>query len=583
MRPSRPEKVVLRFGAFELDTRIGELRKGGTRIKLPPQPVKVLTLLASRPAELVSREEVRRELWGDDTFVDVGQGLGACISRIRIALSDNARKPRYIETLPRRGYRFIAPVEGLPPPRKLMLAVLPFDNLSGNPREDYFCEGLTEEIITEAACLNSEKLGVIARTSVLKYKDEKKDVREIGAELDADYILEGSVRRQGERARISAQLVQVSDQSHLWAETYQRGVRDVLGLQSEIARKIAEAIDVKLARRRQGPLGRPRHPHSEAYQAYLKGRFFWNKRTERDIKRAIEFFQEAIELEANYALAYSGLADAYHMLGSSYVASSVRPREAFPKARTAALKALEIDDTLAEAHASLAAVLGGYEWDWQGWRRECRRALELNPSYATARQWYAEILAALGCLEEALEEIGRAREVDPLSAAVNATAAWLLYFSRQYEQAIAQCERTIELHPSFPQVHLYLGLAREQIGQWKGAFAEFARASELSSRAPETVAAPGHTYGLLGKRREAETVLGQLRELSRRKYVSSYLPAKIHAALGEKDEAFAALDRAMEERSDWLVFLKVDPCLDPLRQDLRFRKLLRRVRLSERR
>ncbi len=274
MGASSSSRRVLRFGAFELDSRAGELRKGGTRIKLPPQPLKVLTLLASRTGELVSREEVRRELWGEETFVDVEQGLGACISRIRTALGDNARTPRYVETLPRRGYRFLVPVEGLPPPRKLMLAVLPFDNLSGNRQEDYFCEGLTEEIITEVACLNGEKLGVIARTSVSRFKDEKKDVQEIGRQLDVDYILEGSVRRQGERARISAQLVQLSDQSHLWARTYQRGVRDVLGLQSEIAQQIAEAIDVKLTGRAQAAAERPRHSHPEAYEAYLKAASF---------------------------------------------------------------------------------------------------------------------------------------------------------------------------------------------------------------------------------------------------------------------------------------------------------------------
>ena len=427
--------------------------------------------------------------------------------------------------------------------------------------------------------LDGERLGVIARTSVSRYKDEEKDVREIGRQLDVGYILEGSVRRQGDQARISAQLVQVSDQSHVWAQTYQRGVRDVLGLQSEIAQQIADAIDVKLTGR--APADRPRHSHPEAYEAYLKGRFFWNKRTERDIKIAIEFFQKAIALEPNYALAYSGLADAYHMLGSSYVVSSVQPRDAFPEARKAALKALEIDASLAEGHASLAAVLGGYEWDWEGWRTECRRALELNPSYATARQWYAEILAALGRLEEALAEIRQALKVDPLSAAVNATAAWILYFSRHYRQAIAQCEKTIELHPSFSQAHLYLGLAYEQIGHWNEALAAFEKAIELSSRAPETVAAPGHTYALLGKRSEAEKVLGQLKELSQRKCVSSYLPAKVHAALGEKDEAFAALDRAMEERSDWLVFAKIDPCLDPLRSDARFQQLLRSLKLPE--
>ena len=393
------------------------------------------------------------------------------------------------------------------------------------------------------------------------------------------YILEGSVRRQGEQARISAQLVQVSDQSHLWAKTYQRGVRDVLGLQSEIAQQIANAIDVKLTGR--APADRPRHSHPEAYEAYLKGRFFWNKRTEGDIKTAIEFFQKAIDFEPNYALAYSGLADAHHMLGSSYVVSSVQPRDAFPEARRAASKALEIDDTLAEGHASLAAVLGGYDRDWDGWQMECRRALELNPSYATARQWHAEVLAALGRLDEALAEIRRALKVDPLSAAVNATAAWILYFSRHYKQAIAQAEKTIELHPSFSQAHLYSGLAHEQIGQWHEAVAAFETAIELSSGAPETVAAPGHTYALLGKRSEAEKVLSQLRELSRRKYVSSYLPAKVYAALGEKDEAFAALDRATEERSDWLAFVRVDPCLDALRTDARFQRLLRRLKLPE--
>ena len=455
MGASSSQSSVLRFGAFELDARAGELRKGGSRIKLPPQPLKVLALLVSRAGELVPREEVRRELWGEDTFVDVEQGLGACISRIRIALSDDARKPRYIETLPRRGYRFLVAVDGLPP-RRLMLAVLVFDNLSGNPQEDYFCEGLTEEIITEVACLNGDKLGVIARASVSRYKDEETDVREIGRQLDVGYILEGSVRRQGEQARISAQLVQVSDQSHLWAKTYQRGVRDVLGLQSEIAQQIANAIDVKLTGR--APADRPRHSHPEAYEAYLKGRFFWNKRTEGDIKTAIEFFQKAIDFEPNYALAYSGIADAHHMLGSSYVVSSVQPRDAFPEARRAASKALEIDDTLAEGHASLAAVLGGYDRDWDGWQMEYRRALELNPSYATARQWHAEVLAALGRLDEALAEIRRALKVDPLSAAVNATAAWILYFSRHYKQAIAQAEKNNRASPEFFASAPVLGL-----------------------------------------------------------------------------------------------------------------------------
>ena len=580
MGPFRSRRSVLRFGAFELDQRAGELRRSGLRINLPPQPLKVLTLLASRPGELVSRDEVRRELWGEDTFVDVDQGLGACILRIRTALGDDARKPRYVETLPRRGYRFLETVDGLPPLRKLMLAVLPFDDFGGRSHEDYFCEGLTDEVITELACLSGEELGVIARASVARYRDRERDVQEIGRDLDVDYILEGSVRRQAGQARISVQLIQTSDRSHLWAKTYQKSMQDVLSVQSEIAQQIAGAIEVKLTGPAAASTDRPRHLHPEAYESYLKGRFCWSKRTEPDIRRAIEFFRRAIELDAGYALAYSGLADAYHMLGSSYVASSVQPHEAFPEARRAALKALEIDDALAEGHASLAAVLGGYEWDWEGWQRECRRALELNPSYATARQWYAEILGALGHHERALAEIRRAQEVDPLSASVNATVAWLLYFARQHEQAILQCERTLELHPGFPQAHLYLGLAYEQIGKWDEAFAGFERASELSSGAPETIAAPGHTCGLLGRRSDAEEVLDQLTELSPGKYVSSYLPAKIHAALGEKDEAFAALDRAMEERSDWLAFLKVDPCMDPLRTDARFQQMLGRLGLA---
>jgi tetratricopeptide (TPR) repeat protein len=343
-----------------------------------------------------------------------------------------------------------------------------------------------------------------------------------------------------------------------------------LGLQGEIASRIADAIDVRLGQRSNIAGGRPRHGDSRAYEAYLKGRFFWNKRTGHDIQRAIQFFQEAIEIEPDYALAYSGLADAYHMLGSSYVASSMSPRDAFPKAHAAALKALEIDDSLAEAHASLAAVLGGYQWDWAGWARECRKAIELNENCSTAHQWYAESLAAVGQHDEALAAIRRAQQVDPLSAAVNATAAWILYFARRYELAEQQCRKTLETHPDFAPAHLYLGFVLEQTGRFDEALRQFRLAAEFSCEAPEAVAAPGHTYALRGRRTKAKQVLSALRKLSRQKYVSSYLAAKIYTALGDNDEAFASLQRAVQERSGWLLFVNVDPCLDPLRFDPRF-------------
>ena len=577
MRRSNADKNVLRFGDFVVDLKAGELRKGGVRIKLAPQPLKLLGLLVARRGEVVSREEARRELWGDRTYVDVDQGLGASISRIRAVLRDNAAAPRYVETLPRRGYRFIAQVAP-PDPAKRMVAVLPLANISGNPDDEYFCEGLTEEIIAELARATSEEFGVIGRMTVSRYRDSQKDVDEISRELDVDYVMEGSVRRYEKRARITLQLLRVEDRAHVWAQAFQRQVDDVLDLQEEIAKEVATAIGAMVDQTKI-PLVRARHNNAHAYQAYLKGRFFWNKRTESDIKKAISFFQSAIDIEPSYALAYSGLADAYHMLGSTYVASAVPPQEAFPKAKEAALKAIEINESLAEAHASLGAVLGGYEWDFAGWERECRRAIELDRNYATAHQWYAEFLAASGKLEDALAAIALAEEVDPLSASVNTTAAWILYFARRYEAAGERCRQTLEIHPKHSLAHLYLGLVFEQTGSFDEALQQFRKARRWSSEAPEAIAAPGRTFALMGKRREAESVIAELQAAGHKKYVSGYLFAKVHAALGQHNEAFAMLRRAVRDRSDWLLFSDVDPCLETLHGDERFRKLRRAINL----
>jgi len=461
------------------------------------------------------------------------------------------------------------------PGRIESLAVLPIDNLSRDPEQDYFADGMTEELITDLAKIGA--LRVISRTSVMQYKGVRKPLPEIARALNVDAVVEGSVERSGNRVRVTAQLIEAATDRNLWAESYERDLRDVLDLQSEMARAIANEIKIKLTPREQARLARSRPVDPEAHELYLRGRYYQEKRTQEGLKRAMGYFEQAIEKDPNYALGYAALAASYIQLEDFSV---LPPKEALPKARAAATKALEVDDNLAEAHAALALVLI-HTYMPEGWEiaeKESRRAVELNPSYASAHHWYALCLLAEGRADEAVAEIKRALELDPLSLIINTNMGSILTLARRYDQAIEQQKKTLELNPSFPSAYWPLGVAYEQKGMFKEAITEFQKAIVLEG-SPIYMAGLAHTYAAAGRRGEAQRVLEELLKLSKQSYVPFYEMAVVYAGLGEKDQALASLQMACNEQSGRLYFLKLDPRFDSLRSDPRFQGLLRCVGL----
>jgi eukaryotic-like serine/threonine-protein kinase len=479
--------------------------------------------------------------------------------------------PRRLALTPRRSRRV---TRG----RIQAVAILPLADLSEHAEPDYFADGMTEALITDLAKING--LRVISRTSVMQYKGVQRPLPQIARELNVDAVVEGSVLRSGNRVRITAQLIHAASDEHLWAESYERDLRDVLSLQGEVARAIANEIQVKLTSQDQARLVSAHSVDPEAYQLYLKGRFYWNKRTEAGLKRGIEYFHQAIDLDPNYALAYAGIADCYSLLGWDLF-GALPPREALPIAKAAAKKALETDDSLAEAHNSLAWTKLAFDWDWMGAEREFKRAIELNPGYAITHHWYAECLAGMGRYAEALAEIRQAQELDPLSLIISSIVGWVFYFDRRDDQAIAEFRKTLELDPNFWVAHWTLGRAYEQKAMFVEAIAEIQKAIDFSGGSPLSLAALGHTYAVWGRRAEAERVLNELKESSKQGYISPYGIAAIHAGLGEKDQAFIWLEKAYEERSGWLIWLRAEPISDPLRSDPRFQDLLRRIGLTQ--
>ena len=468
---------------------------------------------------------------------------------------------------------------------KIRLLVLPFENLSGDPAQSYFSDGLTEEMITQLSRLEPQRLGVIGRTTAMQYKGSSKRIDEIGQELRVDYILEGSTRRYTDRVRIAAQLVRAKDQTHLWAETYDRDVRDVLALQSDVAQSIARATRLALPAREQARLAGIRRPvNPEAYEAYLKGRCLWYERNTQALTRSIEYFQQAIQKEPNYALAYAGLADAYGLL-ALIPWDGLPPRQAMPKAKAAAQKAMEIDDTLAEPYSSLALVLHRYDRDWSAAERNYRRAIELNPNNARAHLWYAWLLIALSRHREALDEINEAEEVtrkiDPLGLVdIRATRAESLYLARQYDGAIAECRGGLRLNPDYFLLHFVLGRCYALKGRHASAIRVFEKAVRSAKDNLLLVTSLVHTYAASGRRVRALKGLEELKKTSKWRYVPTMYFACIYAGLGDKDQAFFWLERAYQERSDGLTYLNVEPTFDPLRSDARFQHLLHRVGLS---
>ncbi|HXF49758.1 MAG TPA: protein kinase [Verrucomicrobiae bacterium] len=456
------------------------------------------------------------------------------------------------------------------------IAVLPFDNISPDPENEYFSDGLTEEVITHLSKIRTLK--VISRTSAVRYKGVKKPLRQIAGELGVEFILEGSVRRQGNDLRITAQLIDAVQDSHLWAEKYRGTMEDVFDIQEKVAGEITGALRLTLSPNEEKDLKQRPTQDPEAFQSYLKGRYWWNKRTEESIWKGIRFFEQAIQKDPLYALAYAGLADSYNMLGFY---SMLPPKEAFPKARAAALKSLEIDENLAEAYPALAYARHYHDWNWSGAEKDYQRALQLNPNYASANQFYGTFLLSMGRTEEGFARMRKALELDPLSLIINAALGWLHYYARQYDLAIEQFKKVLEMDPNFFLAHLWMGFAYQEKAMYGKALEEYEKAKAISSGSPITIASLGHTYATSGEREKALAMVEELLELQKKRYVSAYYFASIYAGLGDKDTAFDWFEKAFEERSQALVFLKVDPHVDPLRDDLRFTALLRKVGLEK--
>ncbi|HMI53998.1 MAG TPA: tetratricopeptide repeat protein [Candidatus Saccharimonadales bacterium] len=615
------------------------MRKHDLRLRLQEQPFQVLAMLLENHGEVVTREELQKKLWPADTFVDFDHGLNKAINKIRDALNDSAESPRFVETVARRGYRFVAevkvvetvparslelatqpfaaeapgrpdlagrlatPKRFLPPlawkisvlvlvvlmaalatwrlhswnhpsPVIRSLAVLPLESLSSDASQDYFADGMTDELISALGQISA--LRVISRTSVMAYKHARKPLPQIARELNVDAVVEGTVLRSGDQVRITAQLIEASTDKHLWSQSYEGELRDTLALQNKVAKAIADQIRISLNPEEQAALKNVRVVNPKAYVSYLKGRYFWNKRTADSLKVALAYFNQAIEEDPKYAQAYSGLADTYALLGDWQYAV-MTPKEALPKAKAAAIKALELDGALGEAHNSLAFCLDGFDWDLDSAGKEFRRAIELNPGYATAHHWYAWHLALLRRYDEALAEMRKAENLDPLSLIINADLAELLALAHSYDESILQSRKTIEMDANFALAHNHLGQAYLQKHMNDEAVAELQKAVQLSAGSPTCMANLARAYVASGKTSEAVKLLNDLKKRS--SPVSSHASeiAVIYTALGDRGQAMHWLEKGYEERFNPGVLLR--PGFDPLRSDPRFQDLVGRIGL----
>jgi TolB-like protein len=584
-----PSDVIRLGDGLELDRRAYEVRRLGRSLKLERIPMELLLLLVERRGELVTREEIVEHVWGKEVFLDTDSAINGAIRKIRQVLKDDPEKPRFVQTVTGKGYRFVAPIDaqsGLQTKTrghasdhegaKIRLIVLPFENLSGAPEHAYFSDGLTEEMITEIGRLYPHRLGVIARSTTMRYRNLGKSIQDIRRELGVHYILEGGVRRVADRVRVSVRLIQASDETNLWAETYERSLADVLRLQADIARTTASEIRLTLTREQQVHLGTGRVVNPEALDAYFKGRYCWNRRTEEGLTKAVNYFNQAISKDPEFAAAYSGLADAYSILGTY---GALSPKDAFLPAKAAAGRALEIDNTLADAHTSLAWASFLFDWNWSVTDKHFERAIELNPNYPTAHFWRGVYLSSMGRISEALVEMHRAQELDPLSLPVVAIGGWIFCLARQYDQAIEQSQKALIMDPNYALAHFYMGLALEQKGMLKQAIAEFHKGFTLSGGGPLYLAYLGHAYAVAHEKHKAEEALHELKNLSKRKYVSAFGMALLYAGLRDKKEAFAWLQKAYDERACLPLFLKMDPAFDSLRSDPRFEQMLSHIGL----
>ena len=612
------------FGPFQLDPDDQVLRLEGKPVPLTPKAFQTLLVLVENNGRVVEKEELLQRVW-PDTFVEEAT-LAQNVFTIRKQLRDDKAEAPYIETVPKRGYRFAAPVrmvvphvetsspesEPAPlvaparswriklgvavalaalaaagglllrlrhaPPQRAMLVVLPVENLTGDPARGYIADGLTEELIAQLGSLNPAQLGVIARTSSMAYKSTAKRVDQIGRELGADYVLESSFRQGAGDIRYTAQLVRAHDQTHIWAHSYERPLADVLSLEGELARTIAEEIRVELTPQQQARLARPRPVNPDAYDAYVQGRYHWNERTVKEVTLAVGFFQNAITKDPDFAPAHASLADSYSMLATMKGGS---PAELMPKAKDALLKALALDDTLALAHTSLAWVMEVFDWDWTGSEREFQKAMRLDPNDATAHHRYAIHLVAMGRLPEALEQMKEAQRLDPLSPVMMTSTGWVYLRGRRPDSAMAECQKAIDLDPHFVRGYLCRGEAYEEKGDLKRAAAEFLQGKVIAGDTPDILAALEKAVAESGYQGYFRTRLQQLTDPGNQNYVSPYDLADIHLRLGERDAALDWLEKAYEQRSPYLVNLQVEPRLDPLRGEPRFQSLVQRMGLDK--
>lgn len=569
-------KHFFEFGAFRLDARERLLLHAGETVSLTPKAFDMLVTLVENSGHLVEKNELMRRLW-PDSFVEEGS-LAQNISLLRKALGENESQ-KFIETVPRRGYRFVATVvikSGRVAEATIQsIAVLPFKSL-GMEGDDYLSIGIAETLTTR---LSSLKLLTVRPTSaVLRYAGSQKGAVEIGRELQVETVLEGSIRRAGERLRVTARLVSVADEAVLWADKFDEQFTDIFEVEDSISAKVAQALALKVSGEQQKRLTRRYTNNAEAYQLYLKGRYFWNKRTEEGFNQGITHFKLAVARDSTYALAYAGLADSY--IGLTFYNFGA-PHETMPRAKEAAMNALSIDSALAEAHTSLAHVLMNYDWNWPEAEKEFKLSMQLNPDYATAHQWYAvHYLTAIDRLDEALKEMKTALDLEPTSLVMNSFMGATLYYAGRYDEAIEQCRRTIEMDPNFAVAHWHVGLAYEQKGMFDEAIAEFQRAFTLSGGSPLMKASLGHAYAKAHRKDEATKILAELNELSKERYVSSYERAAISVALGDERQAFQSLEKGYEEHSFHMVYLKVWPQFSVIRSDRRFHKFVQRLDLA---
>lgn len=571
---AEPPQPTVRFGTFEIDLESRELRKQGLRMRLEEKPFLILEALLEQAGRMVTRKTLHEKLW-PDTYVRFDQNLNTAVNKLRDMLGDSAQSPRFIETLPRLGYRFIAPVfkgeristgsgNGV---AKKMLAVLPLENLGNAPDKDFFADGLTEELISHLGQMNPKRFGVIARTSAIQYKNTRKSISEIAAELSVNYILEGTVRCEENSVRIAVQLIEASNQTHLWSTSYNRELREILSVQADVARQVGRALALELL---------PQDSSScvsfdpDAHEAYLRGRFFFGQRTEEALKKAIASFETALSIEPRCARSLSGIADCHNLLCWF---GALSPDAAGSKAAASATRAIEIDPTLSEPHASLALARFWHEWDWAGAEEEFLRAIALNPSYASAHHWYAAFLNAMGRFDEAQAAQSRAREHDPLSLMLNMGTADSYFYARNYDRAVRHLLALLEQEPRFLPAHFMLGRVYVQMGKHQEAIASIETALQFS-RNREALAPLAQAYAVSGDSAKARMLLRELTTPPADRYIPAPLVALVYIGLAEFETALDWLEKGLAERSYWMVFLKTDPVFDPLRSHPRFMHLL---------